>query len=343
MSDLNGFATVLPSPSPTANYSKVFYVADPSVSGSLLFLILALAVSFFCVGLHELLRRYKSLHKILYTRVETCKKDAPEISSSLFGWISMCLKIPESFVIDKVGLDATMFLRFLRTSAIMIAVLTLLLPPILIPINFYGGNPSNITNIVLVTDGRSLSDIGLFRFSISNAMAPRFFFVHSLFVLFVTLVVFATTYLNYKSYAGIATNYRKDDGASSERPSWRKSEAVQLRTVIVQNVPPHLRTDVKLKQWFESLDIGIVESARLDTTVGGFKATRKLVDRRNRTLKKLERAYMTWDKNINAEKKKKTLQPAIMVQIVKAFNFGQEDFWPEHFSHRKSSKPIAAF
>ncbi|KAJ3206272.1 hypothetical protein HDU67_008288 [Dinochytrium kinnereticum] len=303
--------TLISSPTPMANFSKVFYVADPSVSGSLLFLMLAIAVSFVCVGLHEVLRRYKSLHKILYTRVETCRKDSPEISSYLFGWIMVCIKTPESYIIEKVGLDATMLvfevLAYFRVDDWGLDAICGNGIPVLIPINFFAGVPSRATNIVLVTDGMTLTDIGLFRFSISNVQdGSSFLLVHALFVFVVTLVVYVTTYLNYKSFAGLATDYLKEETqTSSERPAWRKSEAVQLRTVIVQNVPPHLRTDARLKQWFESLDIGTVEFARMDTTMEGLKATRKLLERRNRTLKKLERMYMIWAKNIEAERRKR--------------------------------------
>ncbi|KAJ3102968.1 CSC1-like protein erd4 [Phlyctochytrium bullatum] len=140
----------------------------------------------------------------------------------------------------------------------MTGILSLLLIPVLIPINFYSGDASNKGMIVLVTDGSSVADIGLYRFSISNA----------------------TDYL------------RESQSNASDRPAWRKSEAVQLRTVIVQNVPPELRTDFKLKQWFENLKIGEVQSARLDSTGDHYRVLQKLLNRRARTLRKLERSYM---------------------------------------------------
>jgi hypothetical protein len=54
------------------------------------------------------------------------RKETPPIAKEVFGWMKTAVAIPESFVIEKVGLDATMFLRFLRMSFFLFLAMMLI-------------------------------------------------------------------------------------------------------------------------------------------------------------------------------------------------------------------------
>ncbi|KAJ3409588.1 hypothetical protein HDV05_004332 [Chytridiales sp. JEL 0842] len=297
-----------PSPSPTASY---YYVSDPSVKGSVVLLVVAFGVTFLCILLYEIMRRRKSLHRILYTRVEACRRETPAISNHLFGWMKTVIAVPETFVIEKIGLDATMFLRFLRMSFFLFLALMIVMHnkvPILTPINYLSGDPSDFVKIVSQTDSTTFAKIGLYRFSISNVLDGSYYlYIHALCVLMVTVLTWLTLYRNYMGFADLASSYLRSNSDSTainrnDRPSWRRNEDVQLRTVIVQNVPSHLRSDAKLKQWMESLGIGEVERALMDRATAGRNSIKKLLEKRERTLTKLEKVYMQWARRIEEEK-----------------------------------------
>jgi hypothetical protein len=139
-----------------------------------------------------------------------------------------------------------------------------------------------------------------------------YLYVHAIFVIIVTAFTWYTLYANYMSFADLAASYLRSNADSpqtipqrNDRPSWRSNEDVQLRTVIVQNVPSHLRSDAKLRQWVESLGIGEVERALMDRSYHGKTSIRKLLEKRERTLKKLEKVYMQWARKIDEEKAKR--------------------------------------
>ncbi|KAF9953997.1 hypothetical protein BGZ70_010692, partial [Mortierella alpina] len=64
---------------------------------------------------------------------------SPELPPGMFSWITASFKVKDTELLQKVGLDAYMFLRFLRMNAMFFAGCTLLAVPILIPINHVNG------------------------------------------------------------------------------------------------------------------------------------------------------------------------------------------------------------
>ncbi|KAF9925011.1 hypothetical protein FBU30_005145 [Linnemannia zychae] len=79
--------------------------------------------------------------KIYQPRTYLVAKDirSPPLPPGAFSWITASFKVKDTELLEKVGLDAYMFLRFLRMSAMLFAGFTLLGVPILIPINVIGG------------------------------------------------------------------------------------------------------------------------------------------------------------------------------------------------------------
>ncbi|KAI1315606.1 hypothetical protein EDD11_000616 [Mortierella claussenii] len=65
---------------------------------------------------------------------------SPELSPGVFSWITASFTVKDTVLVERIGLDAYMFLRFLRMSALLFAGFTLLAIPILIPLNVINGN-----------------------------------------------------------------------------------------------------------------------------------------------------------------------------------------------------------
>ncbi|KAG0326882.1 hypothetical protein BG000_001213 [Podila horticola] len=91
--------------------------------------------------------------KIFQPRTYLVPEDvrSPPLPPGIFSWVTASFSVRDNELLDKVGLDAYMFLRFLRMSAMFFAGCTLLGIPILIPINVVNG--SNVGGLANMTIG----------------------------------------------------------------------------------------------------------------------------------------------------------------------------------------------
>ncbi|KAG0034795.1 hypothetical protein BGZ81_003199 [Podila clonocystis] len=64
---------------------------------------------------------------------------SPVLPTGIFSWVTSSFKVTDNELLDRIGLDAYMYLRFLRMSAILFGGFTLIAIPILIPINVING------------------------------------------------------------------------------------------------------------------------------------------------------------------------------------------------------------
>jgi len=68
------------------------------------------------------------------------KHAPPMLEKTLFAWTRSVQKIEEQELVEKIGLDAVIFLRFLRMLRNIFLILTIIGCAILIPINVVGGH-----------------------------------------------------------------------------------------------------------------------------------------------------------------------------------------------------------
>ncbi|KAF9571768.1 hypothetical protein EC968_000214 [Mortierella alpina] len=113
---------------------------DPSIKAfttALLFDSLIALVVFvaFCIVRHWSKKIYQPRTYLVTEDIRS-----PELPPGIFSWITASFKVKDTELLQKVGLDAYMYLRFLRMNAMFFAGCTLLAIPILIPINFVNGN-----------------------------------------------------------------------------------------------------------------------------------------------------------------------------------------------------------
>ncbi|KAF9143934.1 hypothetical protein BGX30_014323 [Mortierella sp. GBA39] len=64
---------------------------------------------------------------------------SPELTGGLLKWIDASIRVHDNQLVDRIGLDGYVFLRFLRMSAILFSGFTLIGIPILIPLNVING------------------------------------------------------------------------------------------------------------------------------------------------------------------------------------------------------------
>ncbi|ORZ02958.1 hypothetical protein BCR43DRAFT_482456 [Syncephalastrum racemosum] len=230
-------------------------------------LVLCGTVGTLCFLLFCFLRvRWKSM----YSPRLRMKKHAPEhLPTSFFGWIWPVLRTPHSVVLEKVGLDAVVLLQFLLMGAKLFGLCSFFGTVVLFPVSRMGGDLLNSTD---PDNGTQPMDS-----SSSAYYSPSYLWVYLFFTYFFCFATFYFTFLNYRDYVHIRREFLL-----------RIGKTLPSRTVFVSGIPPNLRSDRKLAEYFEQLGIGVVESVHI------IRHVNRLLDHikeRARHLRQLETAY----------------------------------------------------
>ena len=94
---------------------------------------LGISLLVFCVWC--LLRPYHSLVYAPKLRHADEKRAPPAIGKGYFSWIKPLMKCHEEDLVDKIGMDATIFLRFMRLCRTLFFFLGILGCVVMIPVN----------------------------------------------------------------------------------------------------------------------------------------------------------------------------------------------------------------
>ncbi|KAM0792556.1 hypothetical protein ACM66B_005221 [Microbotryomycetes sp. NB124-2] len=194
----------------------------------------------------------------------------PDFSSRPLDWVwSTSFKLPEKFYETHAGADATAYLRFLRGCFYWTLVMTCTVFPVLLGINYHFADPSvslqSLDRASLASVARSPTGYGLL-------------WVHVVSIWFMTVTWFAVlTWFGYgvirvrrntlrallrsqgklvidessekkgcKALPPLVPPERRPDDLRDERPvGWR------FRTVLVRNIPPAMRSEKAIAQYFE--------------------------------------------------------------------------------------------
>ncbi|RKP38958.1 hypothetical protein BJ085DRAFT_29644 [Dimargaris cristalligena] len=181
----------------------------------------------------------------------------PSLTTQL-GWLLPVINTSEMFMLQTVGLDAVMFLRFFKLSIAIFCVLAVPGLCILIPINVVGSNDDSEAFLSM----NSMPD------------ASPYLVVHLIFVYVFSLVVYY--YLLRYSYHFLALRWHY---------LLRNAGSVESRSVMVTNIPGYLQNPAMLRKFFQELDIGKVEEVYI---VGQSSDLPALVKSRAEHLRKLE-------------------------------------------------------
>ncbi|CAG8639499.1 14330_t:CDS:2, partial [Acaulospora morrowiae] len=220
----------------------------------------------YCLLQFEWNRRRKSMTYLYSPRTKLSKNASPPIPPGLFSWIKVSLSLDEEFYLKNVGLDAVMYIRFLKMAFQFLLFNVLIVGPILLPINYYAGG----TNEGVA--GLSISNIP------SGIKDPLW--AHTICTYLVSL---SWMYLLYKNYCDYIDMFRQ------HLLNRVKNDPITARTVMVSRIPPELRTEEKLREFVEKLGLGPVESTRMVRHIG--KLDRK-IKRREEVLLALEKAHI---------------------------------------------------
>ncbi|CAG8571027.1 5781_t:CDS:10 [Diversispora eburnea] len=256
--------------------------------GASLFVIVELAtqlgisagVSIYCLLQFEWNRRLKSMQYLYIPRTKLPINPSPPIPPGLFSWIKATIFLPDEFYLKNVGLDATIYIRFLWMAFQFLVFNTIIVGSILLPINYYGGG--NETGVTIF----SMNNIPI------EVTEPLW--AHAICTYFVSISWMYLLYKNYYDYMKMFEQHLLNRVVN---------DPITARTVMISRIPHNLRSEEKLQKFVENLSLGPVESARMVRHTG--KLDRK-IDRREKVLLELEKAHIRLAKNVcNAIDKRK--------------------------------------
>eukprot|EP00842_Homolaphlyctis_polyrhiza_P000223 jgi/Hompol1/1200/HPOL_004541-RA len=288
-------------PSPTSNstgVSPIITLQDDSLTGLLLWISILLVVGVVSISIFEVIRRGSKLSHVYYTRCKTSASHAPEFPSRLFGWVSTAIWTPDSYVKENVGLDAFMFILYLRMAFQLFAVLCVVSIVVLIP----GDNPDmtavfNVTtpDAILLVATQSLDF-----FSIDHvANGSNALWVHVFGAYFVSLLTYYQLYRCYKTYTTSLEGYLSGD-VSVER-----SDEVMFRSIMITHLSTDLQHEAALRHWLNSLQLGEIE--HICMIANDDASILDLMKRRDELLLQIEKHYMSWAINLARELGPKSL------------------------------------
>ncbi|CAI2170750.1 11292_t:CDS:10 [Funneliformis geosporum] len=216
---------------------------------------------------------------VMYAPRSRLGRLAPKpLPNTFFGWIGPLLKIPESDVLNLVGLDAVVLLAFFKMSYKLFAFCGFFALIILSPIKIY-----NIFPFFGNDDGNNLFD--------GNSTDPQFpddgptesqgiLVSYVVFTWVFSLATYYFTFYNYREFSEVRQRYYLH---------WK--ETLSARTVMVTVIPRSLQTDSALKEFYSNLNLGTVESAVVYRHV---RKLRHAIEKRASCLRKLEEVYVEY-------------------------------------------------
>ncbi|KAF9287092.1 hypothetical protein BGZ68_002245, partial [Mortierella alpina] len=237
----------------------------PTFNGLVAQIGLSLGISIVCTGFFEWNRRKKTLEYLYSPRCRLSVDPSPPVSLRFMGWVMPTVRMPEEFYINNVGLDAVMFLRFLRMCLQFCIFNGIVVGCILLPIHYHAGG--------------TLTEVP--RMSIMNVPnESHLLWAHVFLTYLITVSWMFLLFKNYWQWMDLRREYTLQRIRQGE---------IAERSVFISRLPSNLRSDASLRQYFESLKMGPVESATVVQHCGRLS---QKIDRREGALNMLEKAHI---------------------------------------------------
>ncbi|MCJ1391137.1 hypothetical protein MMC18_003999 [Xylographa bjoerkii] len=229
----------------------------------------------------------------LYAARKRQKNDAaklPDLPDTAFGWIPVLYRITEDEVLASAGLDAFVFLAFFKMAIKYLAFVLFFCLTVIYPVHKNFDTSDNLPDLPPATNATflglgTLSERRTFEdqkyknstdYDLGDLMSTDYLWIY---VIFVYLFSIAAMYLIVNETKRIIRIRQTYLGTHS---------SVTDRTIRLSGIPRHLRSEEKIKETIEELEIGKVESVMLCRE---WKELDDLLKERMSVLRKLEEAW----------------------------------------------------
>ncbi|KAL1957909.1 hypothetical protein VTO42DRAFT_5301 [Malbranchea cinnamomea] len=197
------------------------------------------------------------------------KHAPPPLGRGLFAWIIPVVKTKEDALVDCLGLDATVFLRFTRMCRDIFLILSVLGCAIMIPINLSASDsgPSQILTAF-------------------TTMAPKALWSHIACVWIFDIIV---AYFLWRNYCAVR-NLRRRYFQSSDY-----QRSLHARTILVTDIPPAYRTDEGLLRLTDEVNpVAAIPTVAIARNV---KDLPDLIEQHEKVIRKLEKVLAKYFKH----------------------------------------------
>lgn len=227
------------------------------------------------------------------------KHAPPPVDKGLFGWIKTMIRTKEPELVEKVGLDAAVFMRFTRMMRNMFTALAVVACGILIPLNLVAGSGS--------TGATGLNALTPINTGYSNGSFWGYVVVAYLF----DIIICYFLWTNYRAILRLRRAY-------FDTTEYQRS--LHSRTLLLTDIPKSIRSDEGIVRVAEELrSTGDVPRAAIARNV---KDLPDLVEEHEEAVRELEKHLAKYLKNPNRLPAKR---PTCKVsKNDKAYSKGQE-------------------
>lgn len=228
-------------------------------------------------------------NKIVYepkVKYHVGEKKPPRISSSIFGWVSPLLHTKEPELVDKIGLDAATYLRFLRMMRTTFTLVALATCVVLIPVNV-SYNLSHVDSSQRdVLSMLTIRDVG-----------GNFLWAHVGMVYVVTGIVIVVVWFHWTAMVRLRAQFFRS-------PEYAQS--FYARTLIVTRVSKKLQSDEGIRAIFDSVQVPYpTTSVHIGRRVGNLP---HLIEVHNNTVRAFEHVLVRYLKGGKMGKKRPTIR-----------------------------------
>lgn len=187
-------------------------------------LITSVVLTIVIAALFCFLRPYNSVVYAPRAKYADNKHAPPPVTKGLFGWIPPLLKTKEKDLVEKVGLDAAVFMRVCRMLRNIFSILAVICCGILIPSNLVGASKSGVSHVNFFT---RLTPIYLYS-------APSSLWAYVIVAWLMNIVIIYFLWANYRQVARLRREY-------FDSPDFQRS--LHARTLMMTDIPKQFRSD----------------------------------------------------------------------------------------------------
>ena len=174
----------------------------------------------------SILRPYNSIVYAPKLKYADSKHAPPNLGKGIFAWFSPVAKVHEAELVNKIGLDGTVFLRFTKMCRDMFLVITVISIGIILPTNVITNGHSKMA--------QSNGSQGFWTATTPQYTAGAGLWVHVVCTYLVNFVVAFFLWRNYRKVTRLRRGY-------FEGPEYLHS--LHSRTLMFTDIPSSLRTD----------------------------------------------------------------------------------------------------
>ncbi|KAI1344665.1 putative DUF221 domain protein [Xylariaceae sp. FL0016] len=260
------FLNLIQSPFNTAMSTKAFWSS----------LGYSFGAGLLCALLFCLLRPYNGTVYAPRSKHADEKHAPPPVANGMFGWVQPVIKTHEQVLVDKVGVDATLFLRFTKMSRNIMIILSLIGCGVYIPLNIIQNNISTTS-----------SDTNVFMKLTPLGVGGSACWAHVIVSYVFDGVICFFLWTNYRA----VTKLRRDHFNSSEY-----QESLHARTLMVTDIPKAHRSDAGISRIVDEVDAVGDPSGAIARNLKGLP---ELLEEHEEAVRELEAVLAKYLKNPN--------------------------------------------